>query len=93
MNREMPVAKLHDTNGTRRPERPIMLIFHPGKGMVLEEIKRQIKELDPKSEHIEIYMGSRKELATVVLPLGVFAGRRKINAGLAVLKNMMKYIV
>ena len=79
---------------TKVTERPvIMMIFHPGKDMILDDVEKQLKQVDPDSKFTEIYLGSKKELATLVLPLGVFVGRERIQDGLAVLKNVMKYVV
>ena len=84
-------GKLQETNRADIPI--IMMIFHPGKGMILDDVRRQLKDLDPDSQFTEIYLGSKKEQATLVLPLGVFVGKKRIQYGLAVLKNMVKYIV
>ena len=90
----MSTTRLQEPNENRSLERPpIMMIFHPGKGMLFDEIRKQIKQLDPDGVFTEVYLGSKKEHATLVFPLGVFSGRKRIEDGLAVLKNMLRYVV
>jgi len=72
---------------------PIMVIFHPGKGALLRDVKKQLNDLDPREERIQVFIGARSELATLISPLGIFKGRERIKDGLIALKSVMKYIV
>ena len=72
---------------------PIVVIFHPGKGVLLRDIKRQLSDLDPQEVRLQVFIGSRHELATLISPLGIFRGRERIKDGLIALKSVMKYII
>ncbi len=74
-------------------KRPIVVIFHPGKGALLKEVRKQLDEIDPEKSRLQVFVGSRSKLATLISPLGVFTGRERIEDGLLALKHVMKYIV
>ena len=85
--RKIPVSDRADETG------PIVVIFHPGKGAVLRDVKKQLSDLAPQEERLQVFIGSRHELATLISPLGIFRGRERIKDGLIALKSVMKYII
>ena len=72
------------------------VIFHPGKGMSMEELKAQVRQLMEEIERLEnektnvrIYVEKQRKQATLVSPLGVYRGRKSIVAGLTALKSIL----
>lgn len=66
------------------------MVFHPGRGISNDEVRRRLTSFKPLGEEIQILVGEGEhdEEPALVSPLGTFRGRDRIIDGISAIKSL-----